>query len=286
MKFINSFGLKISKFIISIGFIVLFTTGNITTSLSQNRLEAPESKPAETNNTKWQGTELRFVTDSDYPPFNYFDEDGALTGFNIDLARAVCLELEVRCDIQAKEWSNLIPSLNNNEADAIIASLAIKKDTIQQVAFTESYFRMHARFIIQSDQSFERATPEEFSGYNIGVLTGTAHEAYLKDFFTSSTVTGYKSAEELYEALQTKKVNAIFGDGISMMFWLNGTDSQGCCQYIGGAFTEPRYFGEGVGIAVAKDNPKLKVAINQALERVKKTGRYEELILRYFPLRF
>ena len=37
---------------------------------------------------------LRFITDSDYPPFHYFDEVGALTGFNVDLARAICEALE------------------------------------------------------------------------------------------------------------------------------------------------------------------------------------------------
>ena len=45
---------------------------------------------------------IRFLTDSDYPPFNYFDEDNVLTGFNVDVARAICLELAAACDIQVR----------------------------------------------------------------------------------------------------------------------------------------------------------------------------------------
>ena len=250
-------------------FTGLVSLGNIPQTYAQKRVSAPESNKSQTANNKWVGTVLRFITDSDYPPFHYYDEDGVLTGFNIDLARAICLELEVRCDIQVKEWENLFTTLNNEEADAAIASLAIKKGNIEKIDFTESYFRMHARFIVQNGDDFERATPEEFSGYNIGVLAGTAHEAYLKDFFNLSTITSFNSSTELYDALKNKKVDLIFGDGISMMFWLNGLDSGGCCRYIGGSFTEARYFGEGVGIALKKDSNKLRYAINNALERIK-----------------
>jgi polar amino acid transport system substrate-binding protein len=50
---------------------------------------------------------LRFITDSDYPPFHYFDEVGALTGFNVDLAKAICESLLVDCDIKDVDWSEL-----------------------------------------------------------------------------------------------------------------------------------------------------------------------------------
>jgi polar amino acid transport system substrate-binding protein len=79
-------------------------------------------------------------------------------------------------------------------------------------------------------------------------------------------------------------VQALFGDAISLMFWINGQDAGGCCQFRGRGFLEPRYFGEGVGIAVAKGNIRLKEVLNYALARVRASGRFEELLLRYFPL--
>ena len=61
---------------------------------------------------------VRFVTDTDYPPFHYLDEDGTLTGFNVDLARAICDELAVECDIRSLSWEELIPALAGKQADA------------------------------------------------------------------------------------------------------------------------------------------------------------------------
>lgn len=68
------------------------------------------------------------------------------------------------------------------------------------------------------------------------------------------------------------------------MFWINGSDSAGCCQFRGRGFLEAKYFGEGVGIAVSKGNIRLKEVLNYALTRIRSSGRLEELLLRYFPL--
>ncbi|MEM7620790.1 MAG: transporter substrate-binding domain-containing protein [Pseudomonadota bacterium] len=234
----------------------------------------------------WKETELRIVTDSDYPPFHYYDEEGILTGFNIDLARAICLELDVKCIIETRSWKDLIPAVNRKEFDAIIASIAIHQDTLKQVDFTKRYFQLPARFVARVDDKFSNTYPETLNGYTIGVVKNTAHEAFLRDFFSRSNITAYKKPTELYQDLQTKKIDLLFGDSVTLMFWLNGINSEGCCRFVGGPYTEARYFGEGVGIAVAKGNQKMRNILDQALDKVRTTGRYEELILRYFPLRF
>ena len=246
-------------------------------------LAQSENQTAETS-LRWDSPELRFITQGDYPPFNYYDEDGALTGFNIDLARIICLEMEVRCDFKVVPWNDQIKTLNSNGADAIISSLAITEKSIQKLSFTDRYFNMHARFAMRANDKLDEATPEDLSRYTIGVIANTAHEAYLKDFFIYSSIKPFKSHEEMHQALKTEKVDVVFGDGISLMFWLNGTNSEGCCKFFGKSFTESRYFGEGIAIALAKDNKKLRDMLNKVLKKLKETGRYEELILRYFPL--
>ena len=82
------------------------------------------------------------------------------------------------------------------------------------------------------------------------MVAGTAHEAYLKTLFTEAEVRPYPNAEAARDALRRGEVDLLFGDGIALAFWLNGTDSAGCCEFRGGPYMESRYFGEGVGIAV------------------------------------
>jgi polar amino acid transport system substrate-binding protein len=227
---------------------------------------------------------LRFVTETDYPPFNYYDEDGVLTGFNVDLARAICAELEVNCEVNPQEWSNLVKTVQGEQADAVIASMAITPATIEQVDFTDGYYATPAKFVTRANSTLTDITPEALEDIKVGVIKDTAHEKYLRDFFAESEIVAFDTDEVLRAALKGGQVEAVFGDAITLMFWLNGQEAEGCCQFRGRGYLESRYFGEGVGIAVAKGNIRLKEVLNYALARVRASGRFEELLLRYFPL--
>ena len=230
--------------------------------------------------------QIRFVTDNDYPPFNYLDEEGELTGFNVDLARALCDELSVECSIRQLPWNRLLEALREGEADAVIASMRVSERALQQADFTDSYYHTPARFVMLKSSPMKAVTPENLTGKRIGVVGQTAHEAYLRDFFAASEIVRHSTMDDAKAALRNGRVDMLFGDGVSLMFWLNGTDSNGCCEFRGGPFTESKYFGEGIGIAVRKGNRKLRDALNYGLFLVRSEGQFEELHLRYFPLSF
>lgn len=227
---------------------------------------------------------LRVLTEADYPPFNYYDEEGRLTGFNVDLARAICRELAVECDINTAEWSTLVPSLKNNEADAVIASMAITGKALADVDFTSRYYTTPARFVGKAGSGFKEISVETLQGERIAVIRGSSHEAFLRDFFASAQLLPYETAEQARTALKNGEADLLFGDGISLMFWIQGTSSNRCCEFKGEGYTEPRYFGDGVGIAIKKGDGRLREVLDYALARVRASGRYEELMLRYFPL--
>jgi polar amino acid transport system substrate-binding protein len=228
---------------------------------------------------------IRFLTDSDYPPFNYYDEDNVLTGFNVDVARAVCLELAAACDIQVRPWPELLPALRRGETDAVIASHAVNANALRMVDFTDRYYHTPARFVGKRSAGRIDATPEGLEGKKIAVTKGSAHEAYLRTFFRDSPMRAFDTPELARDALITGAADLLFDDGITLAFWLNGTASKACCEFKGGPFGEPKYFGDGVAIAVNRGDPQLKGLINAALRRMRESGRYEELVLRYFPLR-
>ena len=250
------------------------------------RAQAPQATPeAETAQALSRRAVIRFLTEGDYPPFNYLDEDNVLTGFNVDIARAVCLELAAACDIQVRPWSQLVSALRRGEADAIIASHAISQNLLRAVDFTDRYYHTPGRFAGQRNASRVEVTPEGLEGKKIAVAKGTAHEAYLRAFFSDSSIRTFETPELARDAVITGAAELLFDDGISLVFWLNGTASKGCCEFKGGPFSEPKYFGDGVGVMVGREDQQLKSLINAALKHIRATGRYEELLLRYFPLR-
>jgi polar amino acid transport system substrate-binding protein len=228
---------------------------------------------------------IRFLTGGDFPPFHYYDEEGILTGFDVDIARAICLELSAVCDIRVRAWDDLLPALRRREADAVIASHAITPQTLAQADFTDRYYFTPAWFAGQRGSPKLETTPEKLEGKKIAVAKATAHEAYLRAFFAGSSIVTFDTPAQAREALMMRAADLVFDDGIGLVFWLNGTLSKECCELVGGPFYEPKYFGDGAGIAVGKSDSSLKALINHALRRVRETGRYEELLLRYFPNR-
>jgi polar amino acid transport system substrate-binding protein len=227
---------------------------------------------------------IRFLTEVDYPPFNYAGADGNPQGFNIDLARLLCEELKLPCTIQMRRFETLIPALNANQGDAAIASIAATPDLRAKVDFTDPYYRTPARFVAKRDSPIEDPLPERLEGKKVAVVAGTAHEAYLKALFTEVELRPYPNADASRAALRRGEVDLLFGDAISLAFWLNGTDSENCCAFRGGPYTDNRYFGEGIGIAVRKGNDTIRLALNWALFRVWEQGRFTDLWLRYFPI--
>lgn len=229
-------------------------------------------------------TLLRFVSEVDYPPFNYAGADGNPTGFNIDLARLICEELKVECTIQMRRFDTLIEALNENRADATIASISVSPETRKRVDFSDPYYRPVARFAARRDAGAIPVTPERLEGKTIAVVAGTAHEAYLRTLFTEAQLKPYENAERARAALQRGEADLLFGDGFALAFWLNGAEASGCCDFVGGPFVESRYFGEGVGIAVKRGNDTLRLALNWALFRLWEKGKFAELWLKYFPI--
>jgi polar amino acid transport system substrate-binding protein len=227
---------------------------------------------------------IRFLTELDYPPFDYAGPDGNPAGFNVDLARLLCDEIKANCTIQARRFDMLLDALNDNRGDAVIASIATTAETRKRADFTDPYYRTPARFVARADSPIRDVLPELVEGKKIAVVAGTAHEAFLKEMFTEAEIHPYPNAEAARAALRNKEVDLLFGDGIALAFWLNGTDSAGCCVFRGGPYLESRFFGEGISIAVKPGNDLLRQALNWALFRQWEKGSYTDLWLRYFPI--
>src|ERR1043165_6236119 len=123
-------------------------------------------------------SQIRFLTEFDYPPFNYAGPDGNPAGFNVELARLICEELKLQCTIQLRRFDTLLQALGENRADAVIASLAVPPETRLRVDFSDPYYRATARFVARRDSALRDAVPEAIEGRKIAVLPRTAHEQY------------------------------------------------------------------------------------------------------------
>lgn len=249
---------------------------------AQDDTEIPTTEQADADEPA-KRVVVRFLTEADFPPFNFYDEDGTLVGFNVDLARAICMELNTACDIKVRPWGELLLALRRGEADAVIAGHAVTPQALAEVDFTDRYFQTPGRFAAKHSDEQTEITPETLESKRIGVARGTAHEAFLRTFFRSSAIRPYENADLARDALIQGQVDYIFDDGIGLVFWLHGTASKRCCELKGGPYLEPRFFGDGMAIAVSKTDSQVKTLINSALAKLRANGRLDELADRYFP---
>lgn len=231
---------------------------------------------------------LRFLTTTDFPPFNFIDSNGRLSGFHVDLARAICRELglEARCQIQALPWDELDEAMARGDGEALLAGIPATAEARETYAFSRPYMRFPARFAVRRASNITSIDAASLKGKRIGVLAGSAHEQLLRDYFPEAQPVTFSRQDWLWEALKDNKLDAVLGDGMRMGFWLSGTEASGCCRFAGGPYLAPDYLGSGLSIAVPVDKPKLAAAFDYALQQITAKGVFAELYLRYFPLSF
>lgn len=258
----------------------------LVSALGLSRASAQSMEaPTITAGVKQKRVVIRFLTEGEFPPFNYYDDDGVLSGFNVDLARAICQEVGAACDIKVRPWDEMLLGLRRGDADAVIAAHQVTAQALTEVDFSDHYFFTPGRFAARMGSSAVEISPDGLDGVLVGVSRGSAHEAYIKAFFRDAKIVPFENPELAREALQQGKVELVFDDGISLAFWLNGSLARQCCEFRGGPYLDAKYFGDGLAIAVPKTDLEIKVLINDALKRVRKSGRFQELVERYFPVR-
>ena len=270
--------------ILSLPFPSVGTAGAVTDAASAPRFSDPGLRLDKPNLTGIRA--IRFLTSDDYPPLNFSLSDGTLAGFNVEIARAVCEELSIGCTVQARRFDTLIDSLAAGKGDAVVASIAATPANRRRIDFSEPYYQTPARFVVRKGAPPLKPSLDGLKGRTVGVVGGSAHEAYIKTFFTGAKPKPYPDVSALETALRSGDIDVAFADGLTMAVWLNGELSANCCSFAGGPYCESLYFGEGVGIAVRTDDNDLRKALNWALARLYAKGTYSEIYLKYFPIVF
>ena len=94
-----------------------------------------------------QAADLRIGVEGAYPPFSAVDENGELIGFDIEIARALCVEMGEDCELVQQDWDGIIPALLAKKYNAIVASMSDTEERRQQVSFTDHYYKDGAKFV-------------------------------------------------------------------------------------------------------------------------------------------
>ncbi|WP_407084495.1 arginine ABC transporter substrate-binding protein ArtI [Pluralibacter gergoviae] len=219
---------------------------------------------------------IRFATEASYPPFESMDASNKIVGFDVDLANALCKEIDATCTFNNQTFDSLIPSLKFRRVDAVMAGMDITPEREKQVLFTKPYYDNSALFI---GQKGKYATIDALKGKKVGVQNGTTHQKFITDKHPEITTVPYDSYQNAKLDLQNGRIDAVFGDTAVVTEWLKANDKLAA---VGDKVTDKDYFGTGLGIAVRQGNTELQQKFNAALDKVKQDGTYQNIYNKWF----
>jgi arginine/ornithine transport system substrate-binding protein len=233
------------------------------------------------NVTAKEWKNIRIGVEGAYPPFSQTEADGTVTGFDIDIANALCAEMNAKCTLVKQDWDGIIPSLMARKFDAIIATMDITEERLKKVAFTDKYQHIPARFVAVKGAAFE-ATNEFMKGKKVGTQRATTMDLYISDNFPDAKIKRYGTFDETYLDLKAGRLDYVIADSAAITNGLLAKDGGDKFEFVGPKLNDPKWFGEGAGIAIRKQDKDLAEQFNAAIKEIRSNGVYKEIQDKYF----
>jgi arginine/ornithine transport system substrate-binding protein len=223
---------------------------------------------------------VRFGIEGAYPPFSWTEADGSLKGFDVDMANALCTEMQVKCKIVAQDWDGIIPSLLARKYDAIIAAMSITEERKKKIDFTGKYALIPNKFIAKKGAGLNF---DDLSGQKIAVQRATTHDKYLTDNYGDTVeIVRYGSFDEAYLDLANGRVAAVLGDASALEEGVLNKAGGEAYEFVGPSLTDPKWVGEGFGIALRKQDKDLTKQLDAAILSLREKGIYQDIAAKYF----
>lgn len=221
---------------------------------------------------------LRIGTEGAYPPFNLLDANGQATGFDLDIAHALCEKMQAECSVVLSDWDGIIPALNAKKFDFLVASMSITEERKHAVDFTDRYYSNGLQFIAPKNVEF-KVDAASLKGKVIGAQRATIAGNWLEDNYGRNVdIKLYDTNENAYLDLASGRLDGVLADKFVNWEWLE-SDAGKDFEFKG----DPVFEDDEIAIAVRKGNKQLVERLNKALKEIRDDGTYKAINDKYFP---
>lgn len=234
-----------------------------------------------------QGQTLRIGIEGEYPPFSAVNEQGELYGFDVEIAKALCVQMQKDCTLVQISWDAMIPSLKTNKIDAIVASMSATDERRQSVDFTDKYYSSYGKLVLKDSLAGQINSDnwqEKLQSITLGVQRATIHDRFASEKLKNivGEIRQYNTQDEVNLDLISGRIDATLADTIALITGFLETDMGKGYAFAEPIFDDPAYYGEGVSIAIRKNEEALKQAFNQAIQEIRANGVYQTINDKYF----
>lgn len=229
-----------------------------------------------------QGKDLKVAIDPTYEPFTFKTADGKPTGFDVDIASALCEQVKRKCVFVEQVWDSMIPGLQAKKYDVIISSMSITEDRLKVIDFTNKYYNTPSRVVVKKDVKF--TGPASIKGKKIGVLKGSTQEKYsMGELKTAGVeVVPYEAQDQVYLDIKSGRLDGTVADFVEVTGGFLSKPEGKDYNLVGPELYTEKYFGTGVGIGLRKGDTALKNELNAAIKAIRANGTYKKINDKYF----
>ena len=246
---------------------------------SNDSASSDATETAKTDSASTEGNVLRIGTEGAYAPFNYTNADGTLGGFDIEIANAICADMQVTCEIMAQDWDGIIPGLKAGKYDAIVAAMSVTPERAQQVAFTDPYFSNALVFLAKKDSSFDPSNSSDIDSHSIAAQRSTISSQWLEKAYPKADMKLYDTLSNAFLDLGSGRVDAMISDKLPAIEWLSSPS--GSNYVLKGDEID---INDNFAIAVRPNDEALQGKINTSLSNIKANGTYDKINQKYFAV--
>ena len=220
-----------------------------------------------------------------YPPFASQDASGKWVGWEIDLANALCAQINEKCEIVATAWDGIIPALTSKQIDVIMASMLITQKRKEVIDFSQFYYDTPPA-IIGAKNGDKDITPDHLKGKTLGVQVSTGHERYASKYLVPAGIEHktYSTQDEANNDLAAGRLDYVLANSSALYDFLDTDQGKACCELksiVEKPKDDPGIYGEGVGAGVRKEDTALKDKLNAGITALAKAGKFQEITAKY-----
>lgn len=221
---------------------------------------------------------LRVALTGRYPPFSFYDEQGELTGFDVEVSRGIAAKLQRPLEIMTTEWDGILAGLFAGRYDAIIGSMAITPQREAVALFSDPYYISGAQLFVHRERSEKIDGIESGGALRLGVVVGETYEQYLREHHAGRvTVVPYDDTQLIFQDLLQGRIDGFVSDRLVGAWQIRSA---------GAPFTAAGdlLYEERIGIPVREDQAALRTEINQALAALRAEGELDRMFDAWFGL--
>lgn len=221
---------------------------------------------------------LKMLVMKNIPPLSYRDGNGELTGFNVDLGKALCEVMKVKCQFEEEVFSKTIGLISSGTFDVGMIAFIITPEREKQILFTKPY-RVSKTFWIS------KIPITKSMNAKVAVVKGTMQDTWAKQVRNQYRWSLVEVAvnSELTEVLRSGRANAAISPASTALELMKEADLR--AEGLSARVIEEEIFENPVAIGVNPNDRALCDQLNVALEVLIKNGQMDKINSKYYPFR-